>query len=178
MKLYVLGVIASVLGGVCFIAAIVFLRLQPELDDLWPAMFGLYLVGNVAPAVGTAIAVLIVARPLGPLAVALVLLAPVVCLLTTHAALTLPEWSTIDWLILCEGPCPAPPGQNEFIAIWIISCFVFLGLSLAWTRGARTVVLLVLAATPLANVAVFLATPSTPPSTTAPRSPATAETPV
>jgi hypothetical protein len=175
---FTLGSIATVFGGIGFIAAIVFLRAQPELDELWPIMFALFLVGNLVPSLGAVLAVSLVARSVEPIPVLLVIVAPVVCYLTTQVALTLPEWSTIDWLLDCDGPCPAPPGQNEIIAAWIVGSLIYLAFAIAWSRNLRTVLLLVLAAIPLANAAVFVATratPSTPPSTTAPRSPATAD---
>ena len=176
MKLYVLGVIASVLGGVGLISWIVFLRIFDGTTSDVPVLFGLAIVGWFAAPIGSAIAVAVSTPRSGLVTVALGILAAAGSYLTWVAVASLPGWTTVSTLLLCEGECPPPPGTVERNITWIVLSLVYLTFAIARFREPRTVLLLVLAATPLASVGVFLATPSTHPSTTTPRSPAQAET--
>jgi len=98
------------------------------------------------------------------------------------SALVLPNWSTTETLEYCEGGCPPPDGFVQLLAAAITVPLLGLALSLLWAKNTRAGFLLALAAIPVANLVVFVATvatvatPSMPPSTTAPTPPATAGT--
>lgn len=174
-----IGVVLSVIGAAGLFAGVAALSNR---DGLFAEGFALVVTSVVGLVLGTMSAALGAAYRTRCSSKSWMLIAVVAAasyFLIFWSALVLPNWSGIETLMYCEGGCPPPDGFVQLLAATITAPLLALALSLLWARNAREGFLLTLAAIPLANVAVFVATratPSTHPSTTTPRSPAQAET--
>jgi hypothetical protein len=171
-----LGSACSLIGAAGLLAGILALS-NP--DGWYPDGIPLAIAGALGLLTGVAAAILGVAHRTGRASrgwIVVAIAAAAAYFFIYWSGLVLHNWSGVETLMYCEGGCPPADGYYQLLAAWITATLAHFALSFAWTKNFFRGVVLALAAIPVVNVFVF-ATPSTRPSTTAPRSPATAETP-